>query len=366
MLHSHISYLPLAALHNRFAVQDTATLGAIHASGQYIGGSFVTTFEKEFAAYCGTSYCIGTANGLDALTITLLADVQLGILPKNAKILVPAHTYIATFLSIIHAGLQPVPVDVEDIMLTSAVIQPHLGAIDGIVAVDIYGKMVDVNVYAFAKANNLPIYCDTAQSHGALNALGNRAGSLARASAFSFYPTKNLGALGDAGAITTNDVALEIMCRKIANYGRVTRDLNDVIGVNSRLDPLQAGFLSSRLKVLDSDNELRLAIASRFIAGFKNPKVRMPLPDFFLENATHVFPIFVDHKAAFIKHMKAYSIDTNCHYNLPPHKQTALKQFSDLHFPVTERNHNTQVSLPCHPLLDAASVSRIINAVNTY
>lgn len=366
MSHEHVSYLDLKGLQKRFAIQDAATLAALHESGQYIGGALVSQFEEEFARYCGVQHCIGTANGLDALTISLLADKALGVLPENAHILLPAQTYIATFLSIVHAGMTPVPVDVESLLLTSKVIKPHIGTIDGIVCVDIYGKMVDVEVYAFAKANSLPIYCDTAQSHGATNLHGNRSGSLARASAFSFYPTKNLGALGDAGAITTNDEALANVCRKIANYGRESRFVNDIMGMNSRLDPLQAGFLSTRLKALDADNELRKTLAAVYMKNIENAKVTLMNSQFIEENAVHVFPVIVNNRDTFVSYLASHGIETSCHYKIPPHKQVALKQFNNFTFPITERIHNTEVSLPCNPLLSVSTVERICQIINAY
>lgn len=366
MQHTITPYLDLKGLHNRFAAQDADTLAALHESGQYIGGQFVDRFEEEFAVYCGVKHCMGTANGLDALTILLLADVALGILPKNARILVPAHTYIATFLSIIHAGLQPVPVDVEELVITVSVIHPLMNDIDGIVCVDIYGKMVDVAVYAFAKANSLPIYCDAAQSHGATNHLHLRSGSLARASAFSFYPTKNLGALGDAGAITTNDSELAVMCRKIANYGRTSRFVNDVVGLNSRLDPLQAGFLTTRLKVLDVDNAVRIKLATLYMNELRNEKVQLPGHAFLQENAMHVFPVFVEDRDDFVNYLLENGLETSCHYKIAPHKQQALEQFHHLSFPVTEQLHAREVSLPCHPMLDAATLKTIIAVINAY
>jgi len=366
MPQTQIPYLDLKALHNRFAEQDAATLVALHGSGQYVGGGFVAQFEADFANFCGVSHCVGTANGLDALTISLLADKALGILPQNARILVPAHTYIATFLSITHAGMQPIPVDVEELLLTTSTVEPMLGHIDGIVCVDIYGKMVDGGVYAFAKVDSLPIYCDTAQSHGAINNYGARSGSLARASAFSFYPTKNLGALGDAGAITTNDAELAMMCRKIANYGRSSRFINDIVGVNSRLDPLQAAFLGTRLLTLDADNATRVNLAKQYLEGIKNDKVTVFDTSFAHENAMHIFPIFVNDRVAFTAHLQAHGIESSCHYELPPHKQQAFKGLSHQSFQITERLHATQVSLPCHPLLSTSAVQRVITTINGY
>ncbi len=359
-------YLDLKPLNDRFAQEDLVSFKEIHTSGRFIGGEYVDRFEKEFSTYCGTNHCIGTGNGLDALTIILKADVALGNLPQNASILVPAHTYIATFLSIIHAGMQPVPVDVEELTLTAGVLKNTTISYDAIVAVDIYGKLVKDEVYAFAKDKSLPIYCDTAQSHGAVNNKGVKSGNLARASAFSFYPTKNLGALGDAGAITTNDFELAAMCRKVANYGRESRFVNHVIGVNSRIDPLQAGFLLNRLPQLDVDNDRRVEIASYYYQHIDNKKVKLLPVDFLNNCVSHVFPTYVDNRKVFMDYLDHIGIGTSIHYEIPPHQQVAFKELNHLSFPVTEELHRTEVSLPCHPLLSNGDVDRIIKAVNAY
>jgi len=361
-----IPYLNLKDLQARFSDQDMQSLKVVQESGQFIGGDVVSEFESDFATYCGVSHAVGTGNGLDALTLILLAEKQLGHLPKNAKILLPAHTYIATFLSVIHAGMQPVPVDVTDLTISVSDLEPHCNNVDAIVVVDIYGKLVDDAVYAFAKAKQLSIYCDTAQSHGARNASGQRSGSLARASAFSFYPTKNLGALGDSGAVTTDDTELSLMVRKLANYGRESRFVNDVVGMNSRLDPLQASFLSTRLKQLDADNLARLDIAKRYLIEIDNEQVQVPKRSFFDHNAIHVFPVFIDDRDAFIGYLKELGIATNCHYPIAPHHQEALAFLKERSFPNTEEFHRNQVSIPCHPLLSSDEVTYIIQSINSY
>ncbi|WP_228547261.1 DegT/DnrJ/EryC1/StrS family aminotransferase [Nonlabens antarcticus] len=350
----------------RFAQRDREVLQEIQHTGQFIAGEPVRFFEADFAGYCGTQYCVSCGNGLDALTIILRADKVLGNLPENARILVPAHTYIATFLSIVEAGMQPVPVDVNELLLTSDVIESQLANIDAIVAVDLYGKLVDDDVYAFAKANNLPIYTDTAQSHGAVTAMGQKSGSRGRASAFSFYPTKNLGAMGDAGAITCNDPELANMARKIASYGRSSRQVNDVKGMNSRMDTLQAAFLNNRLPFLDNDNKKRFKIAETYIAQIDNELVKLPSDSFIRHNAIHVFPVFVEDRNGFVKFLENHGIQTNCHYEIPPHKQASFAEFNHLNFPQTEDLHRTEVSLPCHPLLEDHDVQEIINAINAY
>jgi dTDP-4-amino-4,6-dideoxygalactose transaminase len=366
MTSTYIPYLDLQPHNNRFAQQDLNTFKEIHRTGRFIGGEWVNRFENTFASYCGVDYCIGTANGMDALTIILKAEVALGNLPKKAKIVVPAHTYIATFLSILHAGMQPIPVDVEELTITAQVLRQFHQNYDAIIAVDIYGKLVDDDVYAYAKEKSIPIYCDTAQSHGATNDKGVKSGNLARASAFSFYPTKNLGALGDAGAITTNDHDLAITCRKIANYGRESRFINNLVGVNSRLDPLQAGFLINRLPQLNTDNQRRVEIAAYYFKHLQNTKVSLHSLDFLKNNVIHVFPVYVDHRNSFVEHLDREGIGTSVHYEVPPHQQKALQELNHLTFPVTEKLHRTEVSLPCHPLMTLEQLQKVVQAVNAY
>lgn len=363
---TYIPYLDLQPYNNRFAQQDLHTFKEIHRTGRFVGGEWVRKFENAYASYCGVSHCVGTANGLDALTIILKAELALGNLPKNAKIVVPAHTYIATFLSIIHAGMQPIPVDVEELTLTAQVLRQISQHYDAVIAVDIYGKLVEDEVYAYAQEKSIPIYCDTAQSHGATNDRGMKSGSLARASAFSFYPTKNLGALGDAGAITTNDHELATCCRKIANYGRESRFINNLVGINSRLDPLQAGFLLNRLPQLDADNQRRVEIAAYYLKHLKNSKVLLPSSYFLKNNVVHVFPVYVDDRKLFLEHLDREGVGTSLHYEVAPHQQKALPELNHLKFPITEKLHRTEVSLPCHPLMTVEHLEKVVQAVNAY
>ncbi|BAO54163.1 DegT/DnrJ/EryC1/StrS family aminotransferase [Nonlabens marinus] len=358
--------MDLPALQQRFAQRDREALQELQEAGQFIAGGPVDRFEADFADYCDVNHCVSCGNGLDALIILLRADQSLGNLPQNARILVPAHTYIATFLSIVEAGMIPVPVDVNPILLTVDVIEAQLGSFDAIVAVDIYGKLVDDEVYAFAKANNLHIYTDTAQSHGAKTATGVKSGARGRGSAFSFYPTKNLGAMGDAGAITCNDDLLARTARQIANYGRSSRFVNDVKGVNSRMDTLQAAFLNNRLLFLDNDNKKRYKIAQTYVEQIENEKVKLPELKFLEENAIHVFPVFVDDREKFVAYLSGHGIQTNCHYAIAPHQQDAFKELNHLQFPQTEYLHQTEVSLPCHPLLEDHEIQEIIIAINEY
>jgi dTDP-4-amino-4,6-dideoxygalactose transaminase len=362
----YIPYLNLKALNQRFREKDFAAMNAVLDAGQVIGGKYVLKFEDAFADYCGVNFCVTTGNGHDALMAILKADAELSVLPKNAKILLPAHTYIATFLSIINAGMTPVPVDVDGLVLTKTALENNDQTIDGIVVVDFYGKIVGDEVYAFAKANNIPIYCDTAQSHGGVNNSGKRSGSLARASAFSFYPTKNLGALGDAGAVTTNDEQLAEMIGKICNYGRDTRYKNSALGFNSRMDTLQAAFLLNRMPTLDSDNKRRKQIAEYYRKHIKNQKVKLPEASFYKACVFHVFPVYVEDRQEFRSYLDKNGIGTSCHYEIPPHQQKVFKNYNWGSFPVTEKYHSTQVSLPCHPMLSDLDLQRIVEVINAY
>ncbi|MGB3590766.1 MAG: DegT/DnrJ/EryC1/StrS family aminotransferase [Nonlabens sp.] len=361
-----VPYLDLKELNKTYRDLDLKAMENVLDSGQLIGGAAVNNFEERFARYCGTAHAIGTGNGLDALTLILRAEVLLQNIPANGKILVPAHTYIATFLSIIHAGLQPVPYDTTAITTCVSDIKGFVDQAHGIVVVDIYGKMVGEEVYAFAEANNLPIYCDCAQSHGATTDSGRRAGSLARASAFSFYPTKNLGALGDGGAVTTNSTSLAQKIRRLANYGRVSRYSNDLLGFNSRLDPIQAACLSHRLDDLDVKNNLRIQIARDYFKKITNSKVQLAHPGFLKENVFHVFPIFTDQRDALREHLLSFSIGTSCHYEIPPHKQEALQDYRWDSFPQAEQFHKTELSIPCNPSMSLPQVDHVIDAINKF
>ncbi len=362
----HIPFLDLKKIQSRFLPQDMESIKELHESGRYIGGQFVDTFEKEFASYCNVQYCVSTGNGLDALSIILRAETALNRLPKNAKIAVPANTYIATILSVVHSHHTPVLFETEQCVVQVDDLKKIKEDYDALLVVDLYGIMVDDDVYAFAKANHKKIYTDTAQSHGGRTSSGKTSGSLAAASAFSFYPTKNLGALGDAGAIVTNDQELAAMCRKIANYGRDSQFLNSEVGVNSRMDPLQALFLSTRLQVLESDNNSRRSIAYKYSQGIDNKKVQLLSTQLANRSVFHIYPIFVEDRVAFIDFMKHHGIQTGCHYEVPPHQQKAFSKWNDLQFPATESRHQQQVSLPCHPLLDTQEVHHIIQTINSY
>ncbi len=339
-------------------------------SGSYILGNGVKNFENNFADYCGTKYCIGVGNGLDALTIIFKSYIALGILQEKDEVIVQANTFIASILAIINSGLTPVFVEPEESTFNIDIAKiPN--AISNktkvIMPVHLYGQLADMTeINKLAQKYNLLVVEDAAQAHGAQNKEGKKAGNLADAAGFSFYPTKNLGALGDGGGITTNDKALCDMVRMIRNYGTSSKYVNDVKGVNSRLDEIQAMFLDIKLQTLESDNTKRIAIASRYLSGITNSKVDLPSVKGANDNVFHQFVIRVENRNTFIKYMKKCGVETLIHYPISPHKQKALEEYSKLQLPITEKLHKTVVSLPIYPTMTEKQVNFVIDIINSY
>lgn len=339
-------------------------------SGWYVLGEEVALFEKEYAVFCGTSHCVGTANGLDAIRIILEGYKILKKIDQGDQVLVASNTYIATIIAIKQAGLIPVLIEVNEqtfnfdyndleakiTVQTKVILPTHL-----------YGQLTDMEkVSAFAKANNLLIITDCAQSHGAQDRKENKSGSLANAAAHSFYPTKNLGALGDAGAITTNDTELAEVVKKYRNYGFEKPYVATYIGINSRLDELQAAFLRIKLRSLDSQNRKRIAIAKRYLTEIKNEYITLPKWKGQNDHVFHLFVIRSKYRDALQAYLKEEGIHTIIHYPIPPHKQEALVEFKNLHFPVCERLHNEVLSISSDPTLINDEVDKIIRVINSF
>lgn len=364
-----IKYYDLKKVTESHEPQISQAISRVVGSGWYILGNEVKDFEQQFAQYCGCAHCIGTGNGLDALTIIMLAYKEMGIMQDGDEIIVPANTYIASILSILQAGLKPVlceprwescninPDRIEEL------VTPRTKAI---MAVHLYGRCADItSIERIAKKHSLKIIEDSAQAHGAtIN--GRRTGNLGDASGFSFYPGKNLGALGDGGAITTNDKELADTARAIANYGSQKKYVNIYKGLNSRLDEIQAAVLAVKLQRLDEDNERRRNIATRYNTGISNPLVTLPEYNNREEHVFHIYPIFSEQRDLLQQHLHESGIETLIHYPIPPHKQQALAEFNNLEYPITERIHNQELSLPCHPAMSDDEVARVIHAVNSF
>ena len=364
-----IKFLDLHKINNRFHDEFKDAFSKSLEDSHFILGSNVTNFENEFAAYCSTKYCIGTANGLDALTLTLKGYIQLGKLKKGDKVIVPANTFIATILSVLHAELVPVLVEPnsDTYNLSYQVVREYLqDDVKAVVMVHLYGQLADIEgLQQLAKDYNFLLIEDAAQAQGALCNIG-KAGNLSHAAAFSFYPSKNLGALGDGGAITTNDSELFETVKLLRNYGSKEKYKNEIIGFNSRLDDLQAAFLSVKLKSLDKDNQRRRVIAKAYLEGVDNSKLKMPFYDGSLNHVFYTFVIEVDDRDSLIKFLNYNKIEWLIHYPIPPHRQQALKEFSHFNLPLTEKIHKRIISLPISPIMTDQEVQTVIDVLNTY
>lgn len=343
-------------------------------SGWYILGQEVDAFEQEFASYCGTKYCVGVANGLDALVITLRAWKELGKLKDDDEIIVPANTYIASILAITENRLKPVFVepDKNTYNLCPFNVRKALTSkTKAIIAVHLYGQLAPMNeLMRIADEHELLVLEDSAQAHGAINH-GKRAGSWGHASGFSFYPGKNMGALGDAGAITTNDYELAKTVRAIGNYGSYKKYENIFQGINSRLDEIQAAFLRLKLTQLNSDNLNRQKVALSYAQGITNKILELPISKFStlesLQNHVfHLFVVKVKERLSFQGHLKNACVDTLIHYPIPPHLQQAYTKYGDISLPITEEIHREVISIPISPIMTSQQIELIINACNRF
>lgn len=369
-----IPFLDLKAINQQHRQALIGAATRVIDSGWYVLGEEVKAFEQEFANYCGTQYCVGMANGLDALVLTLRAWKELGKLKENDEVIVPANTYIASVLAITENRLKPVLVepDAQSYNLCpQKVRQAITPKTKAIVAVHLYGQLAPMKaIMDLADKHDLLVLEDSAQAHGA-TVDGKRAGNWGHASGFSFYPGKNLGALGDAGAMTTNDAELAQTVRALGNYGSHKKYENLYQGLNSRLDEMQAALLRVKLQHLDADTLVRQQIAVAYAKGITNPLLTLPIaPTATVANLqNHVFHLFVvrvKHRAAFQAHLKAVGIDTLIHYPIPPHQQQAYRDYQHLSLPLTESIHQEVVSLPIGPTISGEQVQDIIKACNAY
>ena len=365
-----IHFLNLKKLNQPFEVAFQKKMKQFLEGGWYILGNEVKQFETDFANYCGTKHCIGVGNGLDALVLIFKAYIHLGKLQKGDEIIVPANTYIASILSVLQSDL--VPVLVEPLLETYNINPDEIEAkitskTKAILPVHLYGQLAEMNaINAIAQKYNLLVVEDAAQAHGSQFLENKKAGNLSHAAAFSFYPGKNLGALGDAGAITTNDDALAAVLFSMRNYGSKVKYENEIIGVNSRLDELQAAFLNIKLKQLDSENEFRRSMARRYLSEIKNDKIIMPTWDLSQNHVFHLFVIRTSNRMYLQNYLKENGIEIMIHYPIPPHKQKALSNWNHLSFSITEKIHNEVLSIPLNSGLKASEIQHIITILNQY
>ena len=364
-----IKFLDLKKINAPYEIAFHEKLKVVLENGWYILGSEVTTFENNFANYCGTKYCVGVGNGFDALVLIFKAYILLGKLQKGDEVIVPANTYIASILAIKQADLIPVLVEPK---LDTFNINPDLisekitSKTKAILAVHLYGLLAEMDIInEIAFKNNLLVIEDAAQAHGAVAEYG-KAGYVSNASAFSFYPGKNLGALGDGGAVTTNDDELARIIQSLRNYGSEAKYQNEYIGVNSRLDEVQAAFLNVKLPHLDFENEVRRGIAKHYLSEIRNNKIILPFWDFSDNHVFHLFVIRNQNRDHLQQYLLKYGIQTMIHYPIPPHKQKAFFEWNDLSFPITEQIHDEVLSLPMSPAMDDDEVDFVVEVLNNY
>lgn len=360
-----IKFLDLKTINERFRGELDAAAKRILDSGWYLLGKEIEQFEMDFATYCGVKHCIGVANGLDALKLIIKAY---GFGPGD-EIIVPANTYIASILAISDNGCTAVLVEPKwetrliDEDLIEATITSRTKAI---LVVHLYGRAMNMTkVWTIAKKYGLKVIEDSAQAHGAMFD-GRRTGNLGGASGFSFYPGKNLGCLGDGGAVTTNDDVLAKKIRALRNYGSDVKYHFPYQGTNSRLDEIQAAWLGVKLPHLDDDNQRRREIAARYCAEIKNPLIELPQGPNDESMVWHVFAVTCPRRNELQKYLKDHGIQTVIHYPIPPHKQPCYAGWNDRSYPITERIHREILSLPISPVLTDKEVEMVIHVVNNF
>ncbi|MBQ2496972.1 MAG: DegT/DnrJ/EryC1/StrS family aminotransferase [Prevotella sp.] len=409
-----IKFLDLQRVTQLHADEIKEAVAQVIDSGWYIRGNFVSKFEEEYARYIGTKYCVGVGNGLDALTLIYRAYMEMGVMSEGDEVIVPANTFIASILAITRNGLKPVLVEprmdtleIDDELIEQA-ITPKTKSI---LLVHLYGRCAYTErIGELCKKYHLKLVEDNAQGQGCIYDVGRRnleggrispvgeeeglmvevlhtsslptceaslppskfliptskTGGLGDAAGHSFYPGKNLGALGDAGAVTTNDAQLAEVVRALGNYGSHTKYVCDLTGVNSRLDEMQAAILSVKLKYLDEDNHHRQMIAEAYYQGIDNPLITLPRRLADANNVYHIFPVFCDKREQLQQFLLEKGIQTQIHYPIPPHRQHCYAEWNGLHLPITEKIHQTELSLPISPVLSLEEARSVVRAVNEF
>ena len=365
-----IKFLDLQKINLQYQEEIEAKLLETFRSGWYLLGNEVKNFENNLAKYIESPNAIGVANGLDALRLILKAYLELGQMKFGDEIIVPANTYIASILAITDNRLKPVfaEPDIEtynlDVSKIENLITPKTKAI---MVVHLYGQVCwSEDLVALAKKHDLKIIEDNAQAIGA-SFNGIKTGNLGDAAGFSFYPGKNLGALGDGGAVTCKDELLAKTIRTIANYGSEEKYVNKYQGLNSRLDEIQAGVLDIKLKYLDKENSKRQEIAQKYCTEIKNDKIILPnFPENNAEHVWHLFVIRTKNRKELQHYFQENGIQTLIHYPIPPHKQRAYKYWNNLSFPITENIHDEVLSLPVSPVMQDDEVAKIIEVINKF
>lgn len=374
-----IDYLSLKAVNGRHLAEIEEAIHQTVDSGWYLLGGCVQRFEHDYASYTGSKHCVACGNGLDALKLMLMGEIALGRLHQGDEILVPANTYIATILAITEVGLTPALVEPSPVTLQideaqiAAHITPRTRAL---MLVHLYGICaMTPAIERLAREHSLLVFEDNAQAHGCeyLDAQGEirKTGTLGEAAAHSFYPGKNLGAMGDAGAVTTDNAALAEAIRALANYGSSRKYVFPYRGLNSRMDEIQAAILDVKLKYLDEDNRLRRETAREMCRGIVNCQVSIPWKEQFMSqshrgNVVHIFPILSPERDRLQAYLKEHGIGTMIHYPIPPHRQQCYREWNSRSLPITERIHQQELSLPCNPCMSEEETRYVIDVVNGF
>lgn len=363
-----IPFLDLKNINTQYRNELIEACTRVIDSGWYITGNELKAFEENFASYCGTKYAIGVANGLDALILTLRAWKELGKLKDGDEVIVPSNTYIASILAISDNNLKPVLVEpnIETYNIDPLKIEQAITSKTRIILpVHLYGQLADMPaIMKIAKQHGLLVLEDSAQAHGA-SLDGKKAGNWGDAAGFSFYPGKNLGALGDAGAVTTNDDELADTLRALRNYGSHEKYKNLFQGVNSRLDEIQAAMLNVKLSHLEKEILYRRQVAQAYLEGIDNPHIILPNQT----GTAHVWHLFIvrcEQRDTLQKYLEQKGIQTLIHYPIPPHKQQAYSEWNSLSYPISEQIHNQVLSLPMGPTISIEDVYSVIDKINTY
>ncbi len=364
-----IKNIDLKLVNEQYASEINEAVLRVVKSGWYLQGVENEQFESNYSKYIGSDYCVGVANGLDALRLIFKAYIELGILRKGDEIIVPANTYIASILSISDNGLIPVLIepDINDYQIDDSIIESKLSnRTKGILIVHLYGQCAyNDNIKCICEKYNLLLIEDNAQAHGCkFNNM--RTGSLGDAAAHSFYPTKNMGAFGDAGAVTTDNFELASLIRTLANYGSSKKYVFDYIGINSRLDEIHAAILNVKLKYIDEDNLNRKKVAKYYIDNIKNKNIVLPMILDWDANVFHIFPIRSKNRNELLKYLNDNGVQAVIHYPIPPHKQKCYSQWNSLSFPITEQIHDEELSLPMSPTMKPVEFKRVVCLLNEW
>ncbi len=364
-----VKFLDLYKINQKYSDEIHAAVASTIDSGWYLQGEENKKFEIEYSKYIGTKYCIGVANGLDALICIYRAYIEMGLMQPGDEVIVPANTYIASILAITENGLKPILVepDIDTLQIDDKLIESAItNRTRSIMIVHLYGQCAYTNNIGYlCEKYNLILVEDNAQAHGCLFE-GHRTGALGDAAGHSFYPGKNLGALGDGGAVTTNNEELAKIIRALANYGSAEKYVFKFRGRNSRLDEIQAAVLNVKLRYLDIENESRRNVARYYYSHLNTKKFRLPHIDISDSNVCHIFPILSNERDQLQNYMQENHIQTLIHYPIPPHKQQCYSEWNNLILPITEKIHNQILSIPISPILSQREMNKIVEVLNKW